>query len=75
MSTDLVRSRDDRVIAGVCGGLARQFGVDPTLARVTVAVLTLFTGVGVPLYAIAWLLMPEVGESESLIQKFTKNVR
>ena len=54
----LRRSRDDKVIAGVCGGLGRSLGVDPLLLRVVLAVLVLFGGTGVVLYAIAWLLLP-----------------
>ncbi len=54
----LVRTADDRVVAGVCGGLGRHFGVDPVIFRVVLAVLTLFGGLGVLLYGLSWLLMP-----------------
>ncbi len=54
----LRRSRDDKVIAGVCGGLGRSLGVDPLLLRIVLAVMVLFGGTGVVLYAIGWLLMP-----------------
>jgi len=56
----LVRSRDDRVIAGVCGGLAEHLGIDPTLVRVLTVVATLlgFGSVAVA-YLVAWALMPE----------------
>lgn len=54
----LRRSRDDKVLAGVCGGLGRSLGVDPLLLRVVVAVMVLFGGTGIVLYAIAWLLLP-----------------
>jgi phage shock protein PspC (stress-responsive transcriptional regulator) len=53
----LRRSRGDRVVAGVCGGVARQLGIDPLLVRVVTAVLAIF-GAGVVLYAVAWLLLP-----------------
>lgn len=53
----LRRSRNDKVLAGVCGGLARSFGVDPVLLRVVTAVLVLFDGTGLVLYAAAWLLL------------------
>jgi phage shock protein PspC (stress-responsive transcriptional regulator) len=53
----LRRSRDDRVVAGVCGGVARQLGIDPLLVRVVTAVLAIF-GAGIVLYAAAWLLLP-----------------
>ena len=54
----LRRSRTDKVIAGVCGGLGRQFGVDPVLLRIAFVVLTLANGVGILLYIIAAVVMP-----------------
>ncbi len=55
----LIRTRDDRYVAGVCGGLARYFGVDPTLVRVIVVVATLF-GALLPAigYLVAWAIVP-----------------
>jgi phage shock protein C len=56
----LRRSRGDRMIAGVCAGVANYFRVDPTLVRVGFAVLTIFTsGVALLGYVIAWAVMPE----------------
>ena len=58
--TPLRRSRTDRVIAGVCGGFARQYNVDPVLIRILVVVATLFTGgVFALAYLVVWLVMPE----------------
>jgi phage shock protein PspC (stress-responsive transcriptional regulator) len=54
----LRRSRNDRVVAGVCGGVARGLGIDALLLRVLVVVLTIFGGAGVVLYALGWLLLP-----------------
>jgi phage shock protein PspC (stress-responsive transcriptional regulator) len=62
----LRRSRDDKVLAGVCGGLGRSLGVDPLLLRVVVAVLVLFGGTGIVLYALGWLLLPTDDGSPSL---------
>jgi phage shock protein PspC (stress-responsive transcriptional regulator) len=54
----LLRSREDRVIAGVCGGLGRHLGVDPVIFRITF-VLTLFLGgLGILAYIAAWLFVP-----------------
>jgi phage shock protein PspC (stress-responsive transcriptional regulator) len=61
----LRRSRDDRVVAGVCGGVARQLGIDPLLVRVVTAVLFCF-GAGVVLYALGWLLLPTDDGSPSV---------
>src|SRR5205823_3484667 len=55
----LVRTTDDRVIAGVAGGLGRYFGVDPVLFRIGFIALLFLGGTGVFLYAIAWLLVPD----------------
>jgi len=62
----LRRSTDDKMLAGVAGGIARYLNVDVTLVRVIIAVLALFNGVGLALYIAAWLLIPEDGEDQSL---------
>jgi phage shock protein PspC (stress-responsive transcriptional regulator) len=56
----LVRSTTDRMLAGVCGGLARWIGVDPTLVRVLVAFATFFTAIvpGIILYVILAMAIP-----------------
>jgi len=58
----LRRSADDKMLAGVAGGVARYLDADVTLVRVIIAALALFTGAGVALYIAAWLLIPEDGE-------------
>ncbi|MCU0301221.1 MAG: PspC domain-containing protein [Candidatus Nanopelagicales bacterium] len=56
----VTRSRSDRVIGGVCGGLARAWNTDPTLLRILTVVLTIVTGGALLLgYLIAWIVMPE----------------
>jgi phage shock protein PspC (stress-responsive transcriptional regulator) len=59
----LTRSSDDRVIAGVCGGLGEYFGVDAVLIRIAALVLVFAGGAGLLLYAIGWLAMPEEPET------------
>ena len=54
----LLRSRDDRKLAGVCGGLADYLGVDPVLVRIAAVVLAAM-GPGLVAYAAAWILMPQ----------------
>lgn len=57
----LARRRDDRMIAGVCSGVAAYLGVDPTLVRLLAVLAGLFTfGTAVVAYVVAWALMPEV---------------
>jgi phage shock protein PspC (stress-responsive transcriptional regulator) len=63
----LTRSRDDRLIAGVCAGIARYFGIDPVVVRVATVVLIFFGGVGALAYLAAILLVPEDGEVEPLL--------
>ena len=58
----LRRSTDDKVIAGVCGGLGTYFGVDPLFFRLAFVVLAIGGGSGVLLYIVAWLIIPEVSE-------------
>jgi phage shock protein C len=55
----LVRSRSERVVAGVCGGVGRYLGVDPVLLRIAFIVLALANGLGVIAYVVAWVAIPE----------------
>jgi phage shock protein PspC (stress-responsive transcriptional regulator) len=50
---------DNRMIAGVCSGVAEYFGIDVTLVRVIAAILVLSGGTGLAIYVIAWLVMPD----------------
>lgn len=65
----LVRSRDDRILAGVCRGIAEHFGIDVTLVRVITVVLAFFGGAGVLLYLVGWAMIPEEGHRTSLIDR------
>jgi len=64
----LLRSTEDRLLAGVCGGLADYLGWDATLVRVIFALLTLFSAAfpGVIVYLILWILMPPSGKHPGL---------
>ncbi len=56
----LYRSKDDRMVAGVCGGLAKYFNMDPTIVRLLYVILTLFSkGLGILAYIILILAIPE----------------
>lgn len=57
----LRRSRSNRMIAGVIGGLARYFGIDPTMARVIYVILSVVSVAfpGLLVYILLWLLIPE----------------
>jgi len=58
----LVRPRDDKVIGGVCGGIARFLGVDSTLVRVITALLILAGGLSLFVYVIIWIIMPSADD-------------
>ncbi|MFJ2032805.1 PspC domain-containing protein [Streptosporangium sp. NPDC087985] len=64
----LRRTRDGRIIAGVASGLGRYIGIDPNIIRVALAIATLFGGLGVGIYAIGWLLLPDEGKDRSIVQ-------
>jgi phage shock protein C len=64
----LYRSRTDRKVAGVCGGIGRYFGVDPVVFRIVWVLLILGMGAGLLAYLICWLIIPlepETAASES----------
>ena len=73
MKPRLTRSEDERIIAGVCGGLAEYLGVDPVLVRLAFLLLIPAGGVGVPLYFILMILMPSEAdvdlEQAAIIEK------
>lgn len=59
MEKKLYRSRRNRIIGGVCGGLAEYLGMDPTVVRVIMALATFVGGMSILVYLIMWLLIPE----------------
>jgi phage shock protein C len=54
----LYRSRQDRLLGGVCGGLGQYFGIDPVIVRLAF-VLLLTTGIGLLAYLVLWIVVPE----------------
>lgn len=75
------RSKDDKIVAGVCGGLAQHFNIDPIWLRLAAVLLVLADGVGIILYIIAWILIPENPNqkskkktvAEETVSKISKN--
>jgi phage shock protein C len=61
----LYRSRTDRKIAGVCGGLAQYSNVDPTVVRIGMIVLALPGGPSILIYVLLWVVMPEEPSSNN----------
>lgn len=58
MATALVRPASERMIAGVCAGVAERFGVSVTPVRVLTVLFTVFFGVTIPIYMALWILIP-----------------
>lgn len=59
MADRLYRSRDERVVSGVCGGIADRYDLDPSIVRIAFALLVLSAGVGLVLYIVMALVVPE----------------
>ena len=55
----LYRPRDDRMIAGVCSGIARRFNLNPTIVRIAFVASMFLPGPQILIYLVAWLLMPD----------------
>lgn len=55
----LHRSRTDKRVFGVCGGIANHFDVDPNVVRLAVAALAVLGGTAIPLYVLAAVILPE----------------
>jgi phage shock protein C len=64
----LYRSRTNRWLAGVCGGLGQYFGLDPTVIRVLFALLALVVGGGFLLYLLLWIIIPLEPETVTEVQ-------
>jgi phage shock protein C len=65
VNTKLTRSRTDKVIGGVCGGLGAHLKIDPVLIRIFFVLLTLGNGIGLLLYFVLWLVIPLEGAPDT----------
>ena len=59
----LYRSQTQRMIAGVCGGLAEYFNLDATLMRVLFLLLAVFGGSGIVIYIVMWIIVPDASNA------------
>ncbi len=77
MSHQLTRSSSDRIIGGVCGGIAAFTGLSSGLVRLITVILTFIFGVSIWVYIIAWIILPEEGSRktglDSIIKAFKSN--
>ncbi len=58
MDRKLYRSNTDKMLAGVCGGLAKYFDIDPTIVRLAFVFVTLMGGSGILAYLVCWVVIP-----------------
>jgi phage shock protein C len=58
MAKRLHRSRTEKMIAGVCGGLGEYLDMDPTVVRLIFVAIVLLAGTGILAYLILWVVMP-----------------
>ncbi|GAB4442941.1 MAG: PspC domain-containing protein [Chloroflexi bacterium OHK40] len=59
MQPRLSRSATEKMVAGVCGGLAEYFNIDPVIVRLIFVLVTLTSGLGLPVYLLLWIVMPK----------------
>jgi phage shock protein C len=59
----LYRSQSQRMIAGVCGGLAEYFNIDATLIRILFLLFAVFGGSGLVIYVVMWLIVPDASKA------------
>jgi phage shock protein C len=74
MTKKLYRSREDRWVAGVCGGLAKYVDVDPIVIRLIALILVLCAGGGLLVYIIAWIVIPEEPDSLAIMDESSTTV-
>jgi phage shock protein C len=55
----LYRSNREKMVGGVCGGIAEYFNVDPTLVRLAFLAFSFVTGIGVGAYIVLWIVIPQ----------------
>lgn len=74
MVEKLYRSKNERMIAGVCGGLAEYLDMDPVIIRLIWAIFTCFAGSGIIIYIIACIIIPNEKEEDIIIESGRKKV-
>lgn len=72
-SNRLYRSDKNKMIAGVCAGLADYFHIDPTIVRIIFVILALFHGSGVLIYIILWILVPAESSANIISESVMKD--
>lgn len=74
-SKTLERKREGRMVAGVCAGIGDYFGIDVNIVRLIFAVACIFGFMGALVYLVAWAVLPEEGEKESIVEHLVNKNR
>jgi phage shock protein PspC (stress-responsive transcriptional regulator) len=79
MTKKLYRSETDKIIGGVCGGIAEYLDIDPTIVRVIFALAIVSTEFGLMLYIILWIVLPSEKsidkENREVVEENTKEIK
>ncbi|UUX92703.1 PspC domain-containing protein [Methanoplanus endosymbiosus] len=67
----IYRTKDDRILAGVCSGIGRGLDIDPNIVRIVFVVMTLAYGAGIIAYIAGWVLLPDEEENDVIDAEFT----
>jgi len=65
----LSRNKNDKMVGGVCGGIANHFNIDATIIRVALIIITLAWGSGLILYLLLWAILPEVDDQQPSVKR------
>lgn len=74
-SKRLERKREGRMLAGVCAGIGDYFGIDVNIVRLIFAVACIFGFMGALVYLVAWAVLPEEDEKESIVEHLVNKNR
>ena len=78
MSKKLYRSDKDKIIGGVCGGIAKYLDIDPVIVRVLFVIGLITEGFGLMVYILLWIIMPEeqstAKETEDIVKENIKDI-
>jgi len=73
MEKRLYRSRNKKVIAGLGGGLGEYLDIDPVIIRIIIVLTTIFHGIGLLIYIIMWIVVPEEPFDQAFAKKETSS--
>jgi len=74
MRERLYRSRKDKMIAGVCGGMGEYFGIDSVIVRLVFVILAFIQGIGIIAYILLWIIVPMEGKEKPIPDVVKENI-